>query len=71
MIKDFRRKVNKRGGKYGMPVCVYTKPEDLWGYDMVSANYKEESSESRQKIYEHLSHNYPFASGEQLNKLLK
>ncbi len=71
VIKDFRRKVNKRGGEYGMPVCVYSKPEDLWGYDMVSANYKEEPSESRHKIYEHLSHNYPFASGEQLNRLLK
>ncbi|MCC8105714.1 MAG: hypothetical protein LIO99_06865 [Clostridiales bacterium] len=37
----------------------------------LSDNYNEEPSESRQKIYEHLSRNYPFASGEQLNRLLK
>ncbi|MCC8101840.1 MAG: hypothetical protein LIP11_06125, partial [Clostridiales bacterium] len=71
VIKDFRRKVNKRGGEYGMPVCVYSKPEDLWGYDMVTANYKEEPSESWKRIYEHLSCSYPFATEEQLKKLLK
>lgn len=71
VIKDFRRKKNKRGGEYGMPVCVYAKPETLWGYESVTANYKEDPAKSRAKIYDHLSHNYPFAGETQLNKLLK
>ncbi len=34
---DFAYKVSKKGEKYGMPVCVYARPEDLWdmeGYDV-------------------------------------
>ncbi len=42
VIKAFRRKVNKRGGEYGMPVCVYSRPEDIWGREFISSAYKED-----------------------------
>ncbi len=70
VIKDFRRKVNKRGGEYGMPVSVYAKPEDLWGRDMVTAAYKEDPAVSGQKIREELLKNWPQVTEKQLDKIL-
>ncbi|MCD8118440.1 MAG: hypothetical protein LUE29_02920 [Lachnospiraceae bacterium] len=71
VIKDFRRKVNKRGSEYGMPVCIYSKPEDIWGYDMVTASYCENPSSSWEKIWNQAKKLYPMATEEQLVKVLK
>ncbi len=70
VIKDFRRKVNKRGGEYGMPVSVYVKPEDLWGRDMVTAAYKEDPAVSGQKIRDQLAKNWPQITEKQLDKIM-
>ena len=51
VIKEFRRKRNRKGQEYGMPVCVYCRPEDLWGYEVVTGSYREESLRSKEKIY--------------------
>lgn len=71
VIKDFRRKVNKRGGEYGMPVSVYARPEDLWGYELMSSAYREKPEDSKEKIFAHIQRLYPNASEEQLKKVLK
>ncbi len=54
VTKDFRRKVNKRGGEYGMPVCVYAKPEVVWGEEFLSEAYHEDPAVSGERIRKHL-----------------
>ncbi len=70
VIRDFRRKVNKRGGEYGMPVSVYMRPEDLWSRDMVTAAYKEDPAVSGQRIREQLLKNWPEMTEKQQGKIL-
>ncbi len=70
-IKEFRRRRNKKGVEYGMPVSVYAKPEKLWGYDMVSSVYKEEPQKSWERIFDHVKGMYPYAEDKQIRKLLK
>lgn len=70
-IKEFRRKRNKKGQEYGMSVCVYCRPEDLWGYDMVTGLYAEDSSSSREKIYSRMRELYPDADEKAMDRLLR
>ena len=46
VISGFRRRENRRGKAYGMPVSILLPPESIWGYDMVTAAYSEESKTS-------------------------
>ncbi len=71
VIRGFRRKVNKRGGEYGMPVSVYTTPEKLWGYELLSFAYGEKPEESRERIFQRVRENFPDATEEQLKKVLR
>ncbi len=66
VIKDFRRRVNKKGGEYGWHIAVLSAPEGIWGYDAVTSSYKEEPSESKNKITEHLMRLYPRATAEDI-----
>ncbi len=70
VIKDFRRKVNKRGGEYGMPVCVYSKPEDIWGYEMFLSAYREDPYDSYKRIEKHLKQLWPDMTQKQLKKVI-
>lgn len=70
-IKEFRRKRNKKGQEYGMPVCVYCRPEDLWGNDTVTGLYHEEPLASREKIYSRLKGLYPDADEKAMDRLLR
>ncbi len=70
-IKGFRRKVNKQGGEYGMPVCIYAKPEDLWGYEFVTSAYREEPAVSGRRIREHLTTLWPQMTEKQLEKIVR
>lgn len=70
-IKEFRRKRNKKGQEYGMPVCIYCRPEDLWGYDMVSGSYNEEPLASKEKIYSRMRELYPDADEKAVDRLLR
>ncbi|MBQ9815221.1 MAG: hypothetical protein IJM53_05960 [Lachnospiraceae bacterium] len=54
VVTDFRRRINKKGQEYGWHVAVYSKPEDIWGYDLVTSAYKEEPQISQIKIEEKL-----------------
>lgn len=71
VVKDFRRKISKAGMEYGMAVSVYTTPETLWGYDMVSSDYSEDPSKSFMHIQNQIWKNFPWAEESALKKLLK
>ena len=59
VIGGFRRRQNKRGTEYGMPVSVIMTPESVWGYELLSSAYEEEPGESWQRIYEHTKALWP------------
>lgn len=70
VITDFRRRKNKRSREYGMAVSVLAPPETVWGYDAVTAGYKDEPAQSWRAICEHVRHLYPSAGEKELNKLI-
>ncbi len=70
VVKDFKRKVNKQGGKYGMPVCVYARPEKIWGYEMVTSSYHEDPAQSGDRIRAHLNKLWPYMTEKQMKKIL-
>lgn len=59
VIGGFKRRVNKRGGEFGMSVSVIMTPESIWGYEAVTAAYGEEPCESWQRIYDHTRAMWP------------
>lgn len=69
--KDFRRKKNKRGEEYGWSVAVYTTPENLWGYDYIASEYKENPNESWQRAVEKVRTHFPDATDKEIEKVLK
>ena len=70
LIRDFRRRLNKKGQPYGWPVSVYTTPEALWGYEHISSAYNQEPSQSRQLIYQQVQRNFPAATEATLHAVL-
>ena len=71
MVVDFRRRRNKRGEEYGMPVCYYERPEDKWGYDLVTGAYDETPEDSFQRIMKRAQECFPGGDEAALKKLLK
>ena len=71
VIKEFRRKKNKRGEEYGMAASVYCKPEQLWGRETVTSAYDEEPKVSDERITAQLRKHFPHASEEQIRRILK
>ena len=59
VIGGFRRRQNKRGGEYGMPVSELMTPESIWGYELLSAAYDEGPSHSWERIFEHVREHFP------------
>ena len=70
VIGGFRRRTNKRGGEFGMPVSVIMAPESLWGYERMTAAYVESPAESWQKIYNHARQMAPGADEKALARLV-
>ena len=70
VIRDFRQKRNKAGLPYGWHLAVYTMPETIWGYDLLSSAYGEEPAASRERICRRLREVYPIASDDAVQKLL-
>ena len=68
---DFRKRTNKKGQDYGWNVASYCTPEHLWGYDTVTALYKEDPKVSWERIVEHMHEFYPIATDKQIRKELK
>ncbi len=70
VITDFRRRRNKRGEEYGMPVAQYAAPEDVWGYEHMSGCYGESPEESHARIIAKLKELYPDAEEQEIKKLI-
>lgn len=62
---------DKFGRTYGWGVAKYSTPEKLFGYEAVTAAYKREPLESKERILAHLSGIFPEAAQEQIWKLIK
>ena len=70
VIADFRRRRNKRGGEYGMPVSVMFPPETIWGYDTVTSAYRESPLASWERIVDRIRDVFPASSMESVTKVI-
>ena len=70
VVRDFRQKINRQGQPYGWHIAVYTTPENIWGYETMSAAYSETPQTSRARIVDHLRKVYPAATASQIDKLI-
>ena len=70
LIRDFRRRANKKGFPYGWHISVYSTPEALWGYDHGSSAYSVAPAESKALIDEQIWRNFPEAEQEGLRGVL-
>ena len=61
VISGFRRRRNKKGAEYGMPVSVLQPPEAVWGYKAVTAAYGENPSASWERLYRRVKEVFPEA----------
>ncbi|MBQ9732792.1 MAG: hypothetical protein IJV74_00995, partial [Clostridia bacterium] len=71
IIRDFRRRRNKMGLEFGMPVSVFSTPESLWGYDHVTSAYSFDPSESMKLIVAQLQKHFPDADTAALENAIK
>ncbi len=69
-VRDFRRRVNKKGVPYGWNVAVYSMPEQLWGYEHVTGAYGETPWDSALRIREHMHELYPIARQKEIRKVM-
>lgn len=70
VIADFRRRRNKQGREYGMPVSVLLPPEAIWGYEVVTAGYIEKPAVSWQRIMDRIKERYPDAEESEMLRLV-
>ena len=70
VISDFTRRRNKQGDEYGMTVSIPLTPEAMWGYDRVTAAYREAPEKSWERIMEHVKSLYPDAPEREIEKLI-
>lgn len=69
-VRDFRQRKNKKGETYGWAIAVYATPEHIFGYEHVTAAYKEEPIVSGKRIVTHMMEVYPIATAEQIRKVI-
>lgn len=69
VVRDFRQRKNKAGLPYGWHIALYTTPEAIWGYDAVTACYKEAPEVSKENIYDRARQQFPAATEAQLKKV--
>lgn len=69
-VREFRQKINKKGEPYGWAIAIYCMPEHLFGYEVMSAAYKESPEESKKHIYDHLDQIYPIATKQQIKRII-
>ena len=70
-MRDFKKRVNKRGEEYGWDVAIYAKPEQLYGYKHVTMAYNESPDESRERIIGHIKKHFKDADDSAIKKILK
>ena len=70
LIRDFRRRLNKKGQPYGWPIAVYTTQERLWGCGHISSAYSAEPARSRDLVWEQIQKHFPAATEKTLRAVL-
>ena len=70
LIRDFRRRLNKKGQPYGWPIAVYATPEALWGYEHVASAYTVSPERSGELIFRQVRRHFPAATEETLHAVL-
>lgn len=70
-MRDFKKRVNKKGEEYGWDVAIYAKPEQLFGYKHVTKAYKEEPAESYARIVKQIKKCYPEVDERVIRKVVK
>ncbi|MCR4886509.1 MAG: hypothetical protein K5919_06320 [Clostridiales bacterium] len=71
VIRDFRQRLNQKGLPYGWHVAVYTRPETIWGYELLSGAYHRQPEDSRQRIFTRAREICPQATDRQIESILK
>ena len=69
-VSDFRQRTNRRGEPYGWHIALYSTPERLWGYDLVTSAYGESPDTSAGRIAAHMAERWPAASKRQIRSVL-
>lgn len=70
VMVDFRRRRNKKGEEYGMPVSILLPPEVVWGYKQIASAYKEKPEKSGDRIREHILKLYPNADEKSIKSIV-
>lgn len=70
VVRDFRQRKNKKGELYGWPIAIYSKPEAIWGRELVASKYSEDPFQSGEAIAKHIMDVYPIATTKQINKII-
>ena len=70
LIRDFRRRLNKKGQPYGWPICVYAMPESLWGYDHIASAYSAEPARSGELVCQQVKKHFPAATEKSLRAVM-
>ena len=70
-MRDFKKRVNKKGEEYGWDVAIYAVPEQLYGYRHVAKAYKETPEESAERIVKQIKKYYKDADDAVIRKLIR
>ena len=70
-MRDFKKRVNKKGIEYGWDVAIYAKPEQIFGYKHVTKAYKESPEESRERIVKQIKKCYPDVEDAVIRKIIR
>ena len=68
-VRDFERKINRKGEPYGWPVAVYSLPEHLWGEEHLMKAFSEDPSKSHERIIKQIKKFYPNVTEKDLRKI--
>ena len=70
LIRDFRRRINKKWQAYGWHIAVYSTPEAVWGYEHIASAYSTSPAESKRLIFQWVGKHFPHASSGKLDSVL-
>ena len=70
-MRDFKKRVNKKGEEYGWDVAIYAVPEQLYGYRHVAKAYNETPEESAERIVKQIKKYYKDADDAVIRKLIR
>lgn len=70
-VKEFKRKINKKGEAYGWSVASYTTPENLYGEEYVRSAYHRNAKDAKGLIVNKLQQCFPNVSAKDIEGIIK